>query len=414
MEQKNLIIGFEFNPKESQICYFDRAAKDAVSAEIKVGSSQYTFPTVLSKSLGKNDWHFGLEAEYFAEHQNGILIDQLYDLCANGNSTVIDGQDYESGVLLAIYLKNALKMLGVTDPEKQVSGMMITVPSLTRSFVEAIRYAYEKIGMPKTRCFLQDFDESFYYYALYQKQELWGRNVALFSFNDNEVTFSSLELDHRTKPVTATVTSGKTKKLSMESKKRDDDFYRLIEESFGKDIYSSVFLIGEGFDKNWAVRSVALLCRNRRHVFYGNNLYAKGACFAVYEKVEERKLKGYLFVGNALIRHNIGMDMSINGSPAYYAMIGAGVNWYEASKDCELILDHEEELTFVVSSMEDGRRERYTMPLPDLPERPNKTTRLRLHLEYDSPKRCQITVEDMGFGEMFPSGGKVWHETMEG
>ena len=36
MEQKNLIIGFEFNPKESQICYFDRMAKDAVSAEVKI------------------------------------------------------------------------------------------------------------------------------------------------------------------------------------------------------------------------------------------------------------------------------------------------------------------------------------------------------------------------------------------
>lgn len=95
MEQKNLIIGFEFNPKESQICYFDRMAKDAVLAEVNVGSSQYTFPTVLSKSLGKNEWHFGLEAEYFAEHQNGILIDQLYDLCADGDALVIDGQEYE-------------------------------------------------------------------------------------------------------------------------------------------------------------------------------------------------------------------------------------------------------------------------------------------------------------------------------
>lgn len=414
MEQKNLIIGFEFNPKESQICYFDRMAKDAVSAEVKVGSSRYTFPTVLSKSLGKNEWHFGLEAEYFAEHQNGILIDQLYDLCADGNALVIDGQEYEPGVLLALYLKSALRMLGVTEPEKQVSGIMLTVPSLTRAFVDTIRFAYEKIGIPRSRCFLQDFDESFYNYVLYQKQELWGRNVALFSFGGNEVTFKALVQDQRTKPVTVTVKQGKSRRLSADPKRRDDEFYRLIEEAFGNDVYSSVFLIGEGFDKNWAVRSVALLCRNRRHVFYGNNLYVKGACFAAHEKVEERRLKGYLFVGNALIRHNIGMDMMINGSPAYYAMIGAGVNWYEAAKDCELILDHAEELTFVVSNMEDGRRERYTMPLNELPKRPNKTTRLHLHLEYDSPKRCQITVEDLGFGEMFPGSGKVWHETMEG
>ena len=119
-------------------------------------------------------------------------------------------------------------------------------------------------------------------------------------------------------------------------------------------------------------------------------------------------------MGNALIRHNIGMDMNINGSPAYYPMIGAGVNWYEAAKDCELILDQTDELVFVVSDMEDGRRTRYTMPLPGLPKRPNKTTRLSLHLEYDSPDRCQIRVEDLGFGDMYPSGKKVWNESMEG
>ena len=54
------------------------------------------------------------------------------------------------------------------------------------------------------------------------------------------------------------------------------------------------------------------------------------------------------------------------------------------------------------------------MALPGLPDRPDKTTRLRLHMEYDSPRRCQIDVEDLGFGEMFPSSCKKWHETMEG
>lgn len=414
MDRKNLIIGFELNQKESQICYFDRTTKDAVSAEVKVGSSQYTFPTVLSKTLGQNDWHFGVEAEYFAEHENGILINQLYDLCMSGKSMVIDGQEYEAGVLLAIYLKCALEMVGVQDVDKQVSALMITTPSLTKAFVETLKFAYEKIGLKRSRGFLQDYDESFFYHTLYQKAELWGRDVALFTFDGDEVSARILRLNKKTKPITATVTSRAAKILPQDPKLRDQAFYRLIEETFGDDVFSSVFMIGEGFDKSWAVRSVALLCRNHRHVFYGNNLYAKGACFAAFEKVEERRLKSYLFVGNALIRHNIGMDMTISGAPAYYPMIVAGVNWYEASKDCELILDDTDNLTFVVSRMEDGKRERYTMQLPELPKRPNRTTRLHLHLEYDSPKRCQITVEDLGFGEIFQTSGKVWHETMEG
>ena len=84
----------------------------------------------------------------------------------------------------------------------------------------------------------------------------------------------------------------------------------------------------------------------------------------------------------------------------------------EAEKECELILDGTEELEFVVSSMESGKRNRYTMKLDGLPKRPPKTTRIRLRLEYDSPVTCQITAEDLGFGDMFPASHKIWHETM--
>ena len=81
---------------------------------------------------------------------------------------------------------------------------------------------------------------------------------------------------------------------------------------------------------------------------------------------------------------------------------------------CELLMDDTEELTFVVSNMENTRKERYSMTLPGLPKRPPKATRLHLHLEFESANRCKIDVEDMGFGEMYPSSGLKWQETMVG
>ena len=53
------------------------------------------------------------------------------------------------------------------------------------------------------------------------------------------------------------------------------------------------------------------------------------------------------------------------------------------------------------------------MGLPGLPERPNKTTRLSLSLAYVSQKDCQIVVEDLGFGDMYPSSGKIWKELVQ-
>ena len=76
-------------------------------------------------------------------------------------------------------------------------------------------------------------------------------------------------------------------KLSSDPGRRDLDFCQLIQESMGTQIFSSVYLVGEGFDQEWAVRSVPLLCRNQRHVFYGSNLFVKGACFGAREKVED-------------------------------------------------------------------------------------------------------------------------------
>jgi hypothetical protein len=414
MEIGNLIIGMDINRKESQICYYEKGSQDAVSAPVKVGSARSAFPTLLSRVPDTGEWYYGLEAEFFAGQKNGVLIDQLYDLCADGNSLFVDGKEYTGGELLAVFIRKALTMLGVTEPERQVDGIVITVPLLTKPFVRAIRFAYEQLSIPRSRGYLQDYKESFYFHTLYQKPEIWARRVGLFQFSDEDVTFYSLNLNQKTRPVTAVAEEGKTLRLPEDPEEKDLSFRDMIDESLRDELYSSVFLMGEAFDRSWATRSVALLCRGKRRVFFSDNLFARGACFAAREKVDERTLKGYLYLGSDLIRYNVGMEMKINGSPSYYPLITAGVNWYETENECEFLMDGMTELIFVVSEMEEGRRNRYSMALPGLPERPPKTTRLRLHLEYDSPGRCQIDVEDMGFGEMYPSSGKTWHETMEG
>ena len=305
MDVKNLIVGIDLNRKVSQICYYERGTQDAVSAPVKVGSTKVTFPTVLSRIPDSGEWHYGLEAEFFAGQKNGVLIDQLYDLCADGNVFSVDGEEYTGGELLAVFLRQALTMLGIRDPDRQIDGIMITVPALTKHFVQAIRTAYEKLSIPRGRAFLQDYKESFYFHTMYQKPEIWTRKVGLFQFEEGAVGFESLSLNHRTKPVTAQVSEGKTIRLSEDPRQKDEQFRALIEESLKDELYSSIFILGEEFSKSWAVRSTALLCRGQRRVFCGDNLFARGACFAAREKVEERTLKGYLYMGNDLIRYNV-------------------------------------------------------------------------------------------------------------
>ena len=86
--------------------------------------------------------------------------------------------------------------------------------------------------------------------------------------------------------------------------------------------FPAFFWSGGGFlIKNGRPGRYRLLCRHQRHVFYGNNLFAKGACYGAKEKVEERNMKGYLYVGGDLVRINVGMEMTVFGTPAYHSLI---------------------------------------------------------------------------------------------
>jgi hypothetical protein len=40
--------------------------------------------------------------------------------------------------------------------------------------------------------------------------------------------------------------------------------------------------------------------------------------------------------------------------------------------------------------------------LTDLPNRPKKTTRLRIELEFVSADCAKLIIKDLGFGELFP------------
>lgn len=225
--------------------------------------------------------------------------------------------------------------------------------------------------------------------------------------------FRKLAMSSGTKPVFVRLVNPIEASLRELPEERDEDFYKFIKETLGTELYSSIQMNGEGFDQEWAVKSVKLLCYQKRKVFYGNNLFAAGACGAGAEKCIHRRLKGYRYLGSSLVVKDIGMEMRVMGAPVYYPLLEAGTNWYECKASCELILDNTEELVFVVGTMGETEKKRMGMLLPGIPKRPNKTTRISLKLQYISRKECQITVKDLGFGEMFPSSGKVWEEIVQ-
>lgn len=412
-EIRDIIVGIDFGREYTQICYYDRKGDEARSLSMKVGGNQYEAPNCLCWRPEQKDYCAGLEAEYFAREKGGIMIDNVYGLCEKRDLVPVGGKEVAPWEILAQFLQGMLKFLGVTELTRNIKCVAVTLPKLTVIQVENFQKAFESLGFSHDKYMLLDYGESFFYYVLSQKRETWNRSVAWYAFRPDGVSFRRMTMNGATKPVTVKLEEAVETALPEEAEERDSEFCKFAKKTLGKDLYSSIQITGEGFSQDWAEQSVRLLCYQKRKVFYGNNLFAKGACSAGKERLENKALKGYRFLSESLIMADVGMEMRVMGSPTYYPLIEAGNNWYDSKASCEFILDDTEELVFVVSTYDRPEKRRVGMMLPDMPARPNKTTRLLLELQYISATECKVTVTDLGFGEMFPSSGRNWTETVE-
>ena len=377
---RRTIIGLDLEKEHSQISYYSERTGEPESVSIAENQDKYLIPT-----------------------PDGLLAE-------NGKEQTDE---------LADFIK---KCLGYLNPAMEMSEvyMMVTMREIRQPWISRIRSAAEKLGIPGENLFLQSYRESFFYYVLNQKKELWYHASALFEYNQSHISSWLMKTDSRTKPALVRVLPGEKVELGYPSgrsseewnTRRDQKFLELIQNTFREEVVSSTFLIGDSFDKTWAVESLQYLCR-KRHVFQGRNLYTKGACYAMCRRLHIGKdLDNYLYASEDMVEYNIGMQMDIRGQNTDYMLISAGINWYEAQCSCEILLKEGKELVLYARSLRGGDASSFSIKLDGLPDRPPKTTRLRLQLEFESVTTCRVRMKDLGFGEFFPSSGLTWESVL--
>ena len=413
-EVRDVIVGIDFSKNATQLAYYDRRLEKPQSVAEVAGTSNYEIPTALCRRADNYEFCVGTEALFFAREKNGALVEDLYDATESEVDIRVGETLLAPYKVLAEFFLGILRMLGLQDPVRDIKCLVLTLPSLSPVQVGNLTLAVQEMGFLREEYILQGYDQSFFYYAMTQRRENWNRNIGWYAFTDTHVSFQKLSVQTGagSTPVTVRLRQMDSQWLPQDPTRRDNDFASFVHQTLGEDLYSTILLTGEGFSTDWAVKSKATLCQQQRKVFFGNNLFVKGAVAAGKERLENNKLKGYRFLCDSMVLVNVGMEMKIMGAPAYHPLIEAGKSWYEYHPSCDFLLDGVSDLVFIVSKAGEAEKSKVVMHLPGLPDRPRKTTRLHLEMSYTSQEDCDIVVEDLGFGEMFPSSGKTWTETV--
>lgn len=409
MEKTSYYLGIDLDNDNAVISYFQLNMKEPETVSTVAGSEVYQIPLILAKKHGIGQWFIGEEAKRLALLQGEEAVSGLLQAALAGKEFFIEGETYKAQELLALYIKKLVYLAGKLGNPVIPDFLVITLEQLSREVMELFLQVAERIGIPEGKLTLIDRRESFYYFAFSQQKELWLHDVCLFDNRGDEVWCRRLERDQRTMPQLVTISE---EQRNIDRANKDASFLKIVSEVTGGHIVSAVYLTGDGFDGEWMKESLSFLCKGRR-VFMGKNLYSKGACYAAARKcMTEENSWQFVYMGDNEMKVNVSLKVQSQGKTEFFTLISAGDNWYETVGECEVLLDGSNEIDFWLQLPNSKEAKIEKLTLADLPERPPRTTRLRIKAQPVSDMEVKIRIKDLGFGEIFKSSDKTWEYMM--
>lgn len=416
------IIGYELSKQHVQISYLKIGEKEPETLSTVAGQEQYNIPFVLYKQEDKNLWYIGKEALAKQQELGGILLTDLLENACGQEFTEINLEIYNSSALLALFVKRSLAYLSFIAPIERIAAIMFTVENLDQKTVDVLRQMVEYLQMPQILIQFMGKEESFFYYNLHTDASLWTNQVYLYEIQEGRLKSYNLSLNRQTKPVVTLIEKKEYKEFPVfnngpqtEEEKAflDQIFLECVMGDMESKIVSTVYLIGEGFLGEWYRKSVRYLCGKRR-VFLGNNLYSKGACYALLDKMEPTELSAsYVYLGTDKVKANVGMEILRQGAPSYLAILDGGSSWYDCKKEWDMILEEDNRLVFRITPLDGKNATQTQIVLHGLQMNKNPLCRIHVESYMETPTQMKLKFWEKGFGEFYPSMGQYWEESID-
>lgn len=373
----------------------------------------WTIPTVLCKNKNTDAWYVGEEAYAHTLKGDGVIVDQLVKLVSKEGTATIGEIRYEAQDLLKRFLELILRL-----PEQEygilgIKQLVITVEKLNLTLMKALYFCAEELGIPRERVQVISQSESFIYYILSQKKEIWTGTVGMFDLSEKRLRYYELKVQRGGKQAGVVAEyedleeafSLDILKTPSGAKLADTILTSCGERMMQKKLYSAVFLTGKGFlERDWAEEFMKLVCTKRR-VYMETGVFARGAAYRAQDLLQEKTAFPYTCICEGRLKTNVSMNVFHRGQETSVVMASAGDNWYEQTSVIDVIPERQDCIELVVTSPDSKNKKTVSIPLEGFPERPERTTRVAVQISFLDEHTMAVKLTDKGFGELFPSSG---------
>ena len=368
------------------------------------------FPTVISKKKGEDAWVVGEDAYALALDGKGIITDKLLKLTRKDGIATIDGTRYEGKEILKIYFREIINAGMEKLYKEKPEEVVVAMSGLEEDIVGDIREAFVGLGYQPNHIHIISKEESFIYFVLSLKKDIWNNKVGMYDLSDVSLTYYEMLVNRNSRKLLVNAESeNMDEAFNLQilnnpsgAKLADKILTSVAEKVMDKKKFSSIFLTGQVFaEHEWADGFISYLC-SRGKVYLDTNIFAKGAAFKGVDLASENSIYNLTAICEGRLRSDVYINVDNNGKDGKIYLAKAGDFWDEPDTELLMIPDEKEVIDISVAGIDGKVKKNIPFVLDFLPKRPIKTRRFYFRTKFLDDKIMNVEIEDAGFGDMYP------------
>ena len=368
------------------------------------------FPTVISKKKGEDAWVVGEDAYALALDGKGIITDKLLKLTRKDGIATIDGTRYEGKEILKIYFREIINAGMEKLYKEKPEEVVVAMAGLEEDIVGDIREAFVGLGYQPNHIHIISKEESFIYFVLSLKKDIWNNKVGMYDLSDVSLTYYEMLVNRNSRKLLVNAESeNMDEAFNLQilnnpsgAKLADKILTSVAEKVMDKKKFSSIFLTGQVFaEHEWADGFISYLC-SRGKVYLDTNIFAKGAAFKGVDLASENSIYNLTAICEGRLRSDVYINVDNNGKDGKIYLAKAGDFWDEPDTELLMIPDEKEVIDISVVGIDGKVKKNIPIVLDFLPKRPIKTRRFYFRTKFLDDKIMNVEIEDAGFGDMYP------------
>ena len=397
-----LVIGLDLNDDYTRISCYDE-------------EKSWTIPTVICRKKQEEVWLAGEDAYACTLVGEGVIVDKLLKMVRKDGTSTIGGIRYTGRELLNLFVRKMLEYPMKEFGENEVDQLVISLQQVDAKMTDTLMYCADFLGISREKVHVISHMESFVYYVLSQKKDVWTNQVGLFDLSNQRLCYYELKVQRGLRRNMVRADSENMEEafnldiLDSPSGSRLAD--RILcscgERLLSKKLFSSIFLTGKGFDRtDWAGEFMKLVC-HRKKVFAEPVLFARGAAYKGADCRQSATSYPYIFICEGRLKTEVSMRVMRGQKEGWLVLASYGDNWYESKSTMDFILDDQSEIEFTITPLDSKKKKLVRIPLTGFPKRPPRTTRIQMSLAFLDERTMVTVIRDKGFGELFPASDAV-------